>query len=181
MMSERPDQQLPAGGADVASDAPDVAVQEILPLRPGADRLTRFKVEPQLNFTPVEFKLCRAALHLRVLPPRTDSVVIFVHGLNGDGYSTWGEFPERMFDSTYGRWGAVYGSPSELTGRRHSDQPLTMRACQRNKTPQILSLMGPRFRLGLARCSYASLRVRCAHCVLNQVRVSISCGHAVSE
>ena len=60
------------------------------------------QVRQQIDFTPIPFALCRAALHQRGIPPKADSVVIFVHGLNGGGYSTWGEFPERMFVSTYG-------------------------------------------------------------------------------
>ncbi|WP_231996341.1 hypothetical protein [Mycobacterium scrofulaceum] len=101
-MSETSDQNIPPGGPDRPPSALDAPAQDILPPRPGADRLTRFKVMPQLVFAPVSFELCRAALHLRMLPPRTDSVVVFVHGLNGDGYLTWGEFPKRMFESTYG-------------------------------------------------------------------------------
>lgn len=41
-------------------------------------------------------------LHVRAESRRSDSVVVFVHGLNGDGYRTWGDFPRRIFESTDG-------------------------------------------------------------------------------
>jgi pimeloyl-ACP methyl ester carboxylesterase len=101
-MSESPDQQPPQGGADRPPFSLDAPAQGMLPARSTADRLTRIQVRQQIDFTPIPFELCRTALHQRGIPPKTDSVVVFVHGLNGDGYSTWGEFPARMFVSTYG-------------------------------------------------------------------------------
>lgn len=101
-MSQRPDQKPPPRGADRPLFPLDAPAQGMLLPTPTADRLTRIQVKQQIDFTPIPFALCRAALHQRGIPPKTDSVVMFVHGLNGDGYSTWGEFPERMFLSSYG-------------------------------------------------------------------------------
>jgi len=56
----------------------------------------------QIDFTPIPFHLSSMNLHIRGAGHSADSVVIFVHGLNGEGYKTWGEFPRRIFEGTAG-------------------------------------------------------------------------------
>lgn len=97
-----PDQRQPPSGADTAAFAVDTSNEAALPPAPTTDRLTRIQVAQQTSFMQIPFGLCRAVLHRRGVPPKTDSVVLFVHGLNGEGYSTWGDFPALMFASTYG-------------------------------------------------------------------------------
>lgn len=41
-------------------------------------------------------------INLHAHPNKADELVLFVHGLGGSGYSTWGRFPEFMFDAEPG-------------------------------------------------------------------------------
>jgi hypothetical protein len=55
----------------------------------------------QLEFAAVAFDSGRFNLH--VVPDGVRRpLVVLVHGLNGRGYQTWGEIPERLFSGADG-------------------------------------------------------------------------------
>lgn len=42
-------------------------------------------------------------MNLHIHPHRSErTLVIFIHGFNGEGYGTWGEFPRLLFDDCHG-------------------------------------------------------------------------------
>lgn len=53
----------------------------------------------QHEFEPVEF-LDDDGLNVHLHEHGTDAIVVFVHGLNGKGYGTWGNFPKYLFESS---------------------------------------------------------------------------------
>jgi pimeloyl-ACP methyl ester carboxylesterase len=60
----------------------------------------------QIHFDPFEFESSAMNLHTR--PKSLDDVnvdvaVVFVHGLMGAGYTTWGKFPKYLFEQTTSR------------------------------------------------------------------------------
>ncbi len=52
----------------------------------------------QSNFAPIEFTSGSFNLHVR----GSRQLIVFVHGLGGRGYETWGELPKRMFEGAGG-------------------------------------------------------------------------------
>jgi len=60
---------------------------------------SRVRSEPQVNFAPLEFGQLNMTLHEHYQPRSTDTLVVFVHGLSGKGYETWGGFPKLVFES----------------------------------------------------------------------------------
>jgi len=59
---------------------------------------SRINCEPQPNFEPFGFNRLAMNLHQHEGPRSVDTLVIFVHGLSGGGYKTWGSFPELVFE-----------------------------------------------------------------------------------
>lgn len=56
----------------------------------------------QSTFAPEPFRGSRFHLHTREGGP-ADRVVVFVHGLGGRGYATWGGLPARLFEGDGGK------------------------------------------------------------------------------
>lgn len=52
----------------------------------------------QLQFKKFRFNEARMNLHCHHRDLRAKRVIVFVHGLNGGGYHTWGKFPHFVFD-----------------------------------------------------------------------------------
>lgn len=52
----------------------------------------------QLQFTKFRFDEARMNLHCHYGDLHARRVLVFVHGLNGGGYHTWGKFPRFVFD-----------------------------------------------------------------------------------
>jgi pimeloyl-ACP methyl ester carboxylesterase len=57
----------------------------------------------QENFKPLGFEASALNLHTRVRLTSVDVVIVFVHGLGGSGYETWGDFPRFMFEQNSAR------------------------------------------------------------------------------
>jgi triacylglycerol esterase/lipase EstA (alpha/beta hydrolase family) len=59
---------------------------------------SRVNCKRQPLFRAFGFENLAMNLHQHEEPRSVDSLVIFVHGLNGSGYKTWGIFPELAFN-----------------------------------------------------------------------------------
>jgi pimeloyl-ACP methyl ester carboxylesterase len=59
---------------------------------------SRVNRAPQPIFRAFGFQNLAMNLHEHEGPQPVDTLVIFVHGLNGSGYKTWGSFPELAFN-----------------------------------------------------------------------------------
>ncbi|MFJ8444379.1 esterase/lipase family protein [Kitasatospora griseola] len=59
------------------------------------------KVLQQSAFGEMPFNSTSMNLHVHAKSSTSD-VVVFIHGLAGEGYGTWGKKPQMVFDGTYG-------------------------------------------------------------------------------
>jgi len=56
------------------------------------------KVRTQCEFAPFEYGADMGLnVHAHVTP--SDRVIVFVHGLSGEGYETWQDFPKYVFQA----------------------------------------------------------------------------------
>ncbi|WUM82479.1 alpha/beta hydrolase [Nocardia salmonicida] len=59
-------------------------------------------MQEQATFHPFEFQTSSLNLHKLPGSRKSQSVIVFVHGLNGNGYSTWGDFPSFIYHNSVG-------------------------------------------------------------------------------